>query len=215
LAPPVTTLGDRLTPNGIELRVAWEPPADGSRVSRYDLEVARDDGAYRAVDLAKKTSRRAMVAAIADHGYAFRVRARPRDGTPQAWATSSVSLVRQEESGPDVRASKGWKMADHPAYTGAGARYSKSEGAELSLAFDGSAVAIVGPTGPDRGRADVYVDGERVGRFDSAGSSYDPTRLLFAVDGLTPGPHVLTVRVAGTPGRPTVAVDSFLVLGQQ
>lgn len=215
MAPAVTTLGDRLTQNGIELKVAWEPPTDGGPVARYDLEVARDGGAYRAVDLAKKTSRRATVAAIADHSYAFRLRARPRDGTPQAWVTSTVSLVRHEESDPDVRASKGWKMADHPAYTGAGARYSRSKGAELSLAFEGSAVAIVGPTGPDRGRADVFVDGERLGRFDSAGASYDPVRLLFTVEGLTPGPHVLTIRVAGTPGRSTVAVDSFLVLGQQ
>jgi hypothetical protein len=214
MAPPVTTMGDRLTANGIELKVAWEPPTDGSRASRYDLEVARDSGAYRAVDLAKKTSRRATVPAAADHAYAFRLRMRAPDGTPQAWATSSVSLARHEEADGDVRASKGWKIADHPAYTGDGARYSKSKGAELSLAFDGSAVAIVGPTGPQRGRAEVFVDGERVGRFDTLGSSFEPVRLLFTVDGLTPGPHVMTIRVAGTPGRPMVAVDSFLVLGQ-
>jgi hypothetical protein len=38
--------------------------------------------------------------------------------------------------------------------------------------------------------------------------------LLFAVDGLAAGPHVMSVRVLGTPDRPMVAIDRFLVLGQ-
>ena len=214
LAPPTSTLGRRLTANGVGLNVAWAPPADGSRVSRYDLEVARDGGAYQAVGLARKTSRGATMAAVADHDYALRLRARSLDGTPGPWVTSSLRLAKLEESGPDVRATKGWKIAKHPAYTGAGARYSTLRGAELSLVFDGTAVAIVGPKGPGRGRADVSVDGQHVGRFDANAARFRPVQLLFTVDGLVPGPHVLSIRVQGTSGRPMVAIDRFLVLGQ-
>ncbi len=214
LAPPVTTLGGRLTASGIELDLAWQPPADGAKVSRYDLQAARDGGAYRPVRLASKTSRGATVAGVADQAYSFRVRARAADGTPGAFAESAVRLSRAEESGSAVRASKGWKVAKHPDYTGAGARYATSAGAELSLAFDGTGVAIVGPKGPGRGRADVFVDGERVGRFDAEANTFRPVQLLLAVDSLSPGSHVLTIRVAGTSGRPMVAIDRFLVLSQ-
>jgi hypothetical protein len=129
LAPPVTTLGGRLTSSGIELDLAWQPPADGAKVSRYDLQAARDGGAYRAVDLAKKTSRAATVAGVANQAYSFQVRARAADGTPGAYAESAVRLSRAEESGPAVRASKGWKVAKHADYTGAGARYATTAGA--------------------------------------------------------------------------------------
>ena len=214
IGPPITTLGSRLIPSGVELKVAWTAPADGSRISRYDLQVAPDGGTYRAVDLARKTSRSATAAAIANHDYAFRLRARAGDGAPGPWVTSSVRLARHEESGPDVRATKGWKVARHPRYTGAGARYATARGAELSLAFDGTAVAIVGPRGPGRGRADVLVDGQRVGQFDSNGRTFRPVQLLLTVDGLVPGPHVLAVRVLGTSGRPMVAIDRFLILSE-
>jgi hypothetical protein len=207
-------LGRRLTSNGIELNLAWTPPADGSPVSRYDLQVARDGGTYQAVDLARKTSRSTSAAAITDHDYAFRLRARASDGTPGPWVASSARIARHEESGPDVRVTKGWKIAHHPAYTGAGARYATLKGAELSLVFDGTAVAIVGPRGPGRGRADVSVDGQLVGRFDAKGAKFRPVQFLFKVDGLAAGPHVLSVRVLGTSGRPMVAVDRFVVLDQ-
>jgi len=214
MVQPVTALGDRLTAKGIELDLAWQPPADGAPPSRYDLDVSRDGGAWRPVDLARKTSRSMTIAAVADHDYVFRLRARSSDGTPGAYAETAVRLAVVEESAPDLRASKGWKVADHPDYTGAGARTSSTKGAELSLAFEGTAVAIVGPNGPGRGRAEVFVDGEPMGRFDATADAFRPVRLLFTVDGLADGPHVLSVRVMGTAGRPMVAVDRFLVLGQ-
>ena len=212
MAPAVTTLGNRLTSGGIELDLAWQAPADGSAVSRYDLRSARDGGAYGTVSLARKTARSATVAASANHDYAFQLRARAQDGTPGAYADTALRLSRVEESGTGVHASSGWKLAKYPAYTGDGARYATKAGAELTLAFDGTGVAIVGPKGPGRGRADVFVDDQHVGRFDAVADTFRPVQLLFAVDGLSPGPHVMTIRVAGTPGRPMVAVDRFLVL---
>ena len=214
LAPPVTTLGGRLTASGIELDLAWQPPADGAKVSRYDLQAARDGGAYRPVRLASKTSRGATVAGVADHAYSFQVRARAADGTPGAFAASAVRLSRVEESGSAVRASKGWKVAKHPDYTGAGARYATSAGAELSLAFDGTGVAIVGPRGPGRGEPTSS-------SMASASVASTPRRIPSGLSSCSwrsirchPDPDVLTIRVAGTPGRPMVAIDRFLVLSQ-
>jgi hypothetical protein len=84
----------------------------------------------------------------------------------------------------------------------------------MSIAFEGTAVAIIGPQGPGRGRAAVIVDGEQIGRFDAQADTFRAVRLLMTVDGLAAGPHVMTVRVLGTPGRPMVAIDRFLILSQ-
>ncbi|MET1231414.1 MAG: hypothetical protein ABWY52_01030 [Candidatus Limnocylindrales bacterium] len=214
VAPPMVTFGDRLATNGIELALAWQPPSDGSRAASYDLGVSRDGGAFRSVGLARKTSRRATIAAAADHAYVVRLRARDPGGTRGPYAESSIRLTRIDDAGSEVRASKGWKVANHRDYSGAGARYATTAGAEFSLAFDGTGIAIIGPMGPGRGRADVFIDGQHVGRFDAGADVFRPVRLLMTVDQQTAGPHVLTVRVAGTNGRPMVAVDAILVLSQ-
>jgi hypothetical protein len=214
MAPPVVGLGGRLAGTGMALDLAWQPPSAGERVSRYDLRASTGGEAYRTISLAKRTSRTASIAADANRDLVIQLRASGSDGTPGAWVETAIRLSRVEESAATVRASKGWKVAKHPAYTGSGARYATADGAELSLAFDGPGVAIVGPKGPGRGRADIFVDGERIGRFDALGDTFRPVRLLFTADGLASGPHVLTVRVAGTAGRPMVAVDRFLVLSQ-
>ncbi len=128
--------------------------------------------------------------------------------------TPPSAIVPVEDSAAGVRASSGWTVARHPAYSGT-ARYATKVGATLSIAFDGSAVAIVGPRGPGRGRADVVVDGERVARIDARASTFQPVKLLAVVDGLAAGPHVLSIRVIRTPDRPMVAIDRFLVLSQR
>jgi myo-inositol-1(or 4)-monophosphatase len=214
LAPAVAALGDRLTTHGIELDLAWQSPTDGSPVSGYDLEISGDGGSFRPVALSRKTSRKATIAIAADHTYVVRVRARAKDGTPGTYVDAPVRLAQVEESGPQVRASPGWRTAKHPAYSGGRARYATAAGAMLSMPFEGSGVAIIGPKGPGRGRAEVIIDGQRVGRLDAIADVFRPVRLLIAVDGLNPGPHILTVRVAGTGGRPMVAIDRFLILGQ-
>ena len=213
MAPAAASLGQRLTSGGMEVILAWDQPTDGSRASRYDLRMAVDGGSARAVKLARATSTSAKVSALVDRDYGLRLRARDGDGTPGAYAESAFHIVRVEDSADGVRASSGWTVAKHPAYSGT-ARYATKPGATLSVAFDGSAVAVVGPRGPGRGRADVIVDGERVARIDARASTFQPVELLAVVDGLAAGPHVLSVRVVRTPDRQMVAIDRFLVLSQ-
>jgi len=206
-------LGDRLAGDGIEISLAWRLPLAGTDPSRFDVGVARDGGSFRRVDLARPTSRRASMGALIGPEYLVRLRARTRDGAAGEYAESTFHLAAIEDSSSVIRATKGWTVARHPAYSGT-ARYATKAGATLSLAFDGTGIAVLGPVGPGRGGADVRVDGERVARIDARARTFRPHELLAAVDGLAAGPHVLSVTVAGTPGRPMVAVDRFVVLSQ-
>ena len=72
-------------------------------------------------------------------------------------------------------------------------------GAELSLAFEGTAVGAYVLAGPDAGIAEVGVDGGPVAQVDlyhaySKGLHY-PRTVMLGTD-LPPGPHVLTLRMA-------------------
>ena len=70
-------------------------------------------------------------------------------------------------------------------------------GASMSFSFDGTGVSWTAVTGPDRGRAQVYVDGVSVGTVDL----YAATRTFGVVEpigGLPDGPHVLRIVATGT-----------------
>jgi GH25 family lysozyme M1 (1,4-beta-N-acetylmuramidase) len=93
---------------------------------------------------------------------------------------------------------------------------SGARGAAVMLRFDGTGVAWTTITGPNRGRADVFVDAARVRTIDL----YSPTRsfgVVRRIDGLDDGPHLLRIVVSGR-SRPAsagdlIAVDRFDVIG--
>ena len=90
------------------------------------------------------------------------------------------------------------------------------EGAAVRLSFDGTGVDWITVTGPNRGRAKVFVDGELVRAWDL----FAPTRtfgVVRTIDGLDAGPHLLRIVVTGrhlpSSAGTLVAIDRFDVLG--
>jgi len=68
-----------------------------------------------------------------------------------------------------------------------------SAGAEVSLNFNGVALALVGPLSQAGGRADIYLDGKKAGQLDAFISEHTHDNALWHVYGLKPGAH--TVRI--------------------
>jgi hypothetical protein len=68
----------------------------------------------------------------------------------------------------------------------------------------------------DRGRADVYLDGTKVGTVDQYRSSTDARRILWK-SRVPYGKHTLEIRVLGThrsaSSNSYVDVDAFVTLG--
>ena len=69
----------------------------------------------------------------------------------------------------------------------------------------------VGPVGPTRGKARVYIDGKLAETVNTWASSFRATRVLFQKQWDATGSHRIDILVAGTDGHPTVAIDAFLV----
>lgn len=98
----------------------------------------------------------------------------------------------------DINFSEGWEQAD--TY-----RYSSQSGAFCEITFDGSAICIEGLRGEDAGKAEVYIDGDKVDIIDQFGFTkaqmprYDQSVVPFrwSVDHLTVGEHRVRLVVIG------------------
>jgi hypothetical protein len=119
-----------------------------------------------------------------------------------------------EERHAPVRSSPGeaWRLARDDRASRGSFSLTKRIGADTVLRFDGRGVDWVTVTGPNRGRARVWIDGERVRVVDLSA----PSRTFGVVErfeGLSAGTHVLRIEVLGRRGPDAggrgVAIDRF------
>ena len=128
------------------------------------------------------------------------------------WVTD-YSYATYQENRARVHYKGTWTTVRHPAYAGGLARAATKAGAAARITFDGTGVAWVGPVGPTRGKAKVYVDGQLVKTVDTHATHYAPTKILFKTTFPKLGQHTLRIVVQGTADHPTVAIDEFVVRG--
>jgi hypothetical protein len=211
-APASTLVGAvRLSLTSVPVRIGWSLVGDASDLRRYDVQRSVDGGAFRGVALASPTTTRVVMALAPGHHYRFRVRAVDRAGRASPWATGSDTALARRQQSAGSYAGAGWVTAGSSAYLGGSARASRSSRSRVSFTFSGTSVAWIGPVGPTRGRASVYLDGALVKTVDLHRSTFQARRVLYTAR-VAAGSHTLTIRVAGTAGHPWVAVDAFAVL---
>ena len=118
---------------------------------------------------------------------------------------------RYGESSKAIAYTGTWRTARHNAYAGDKVRYATSKGASATFTFTGSRVTWYGPTGPTRGKAKVFVDGEYVKTVNLRRGSFDARSALFRKSWASSGEHTIRIEVVGTAGHPMVAIDEFVV----
>jgi hypothetical protein len=123
-----------------------------------------------------------------------------------AWIDSTDARVA--ESSPAISYASTWSTARYAAYSGKTVKYATRSGATASLAFTGNGIAWIGPVGPTRGTAKVYLDGRYAGTVDLRRSTFIARKTIFS-RALTAGPHTFKIVVTSS-GRP-VAIDNFIV----
>jgi hypothetical protein len=133
--------------------------------------------------------------------------------TPTTKETSTTqAIVRYGDSSQQITYSSGWSIAKYGGYLGGAVHYSGTQDATATFRFTGSAVSWLGPTGPTRGKANVYVDGAFVRTVDLYASRFHARpAAIFTQTWAQIGTHSLTIKVAGTLDRPIVAIDGFTV----
>jgi hypothetical protein len=196
----------------VKVRVGWSASDGGSGVAGYELQQRTGTGTFKKVlgGNAVTADRTLQVGTT----YQFRARATDAAGNQSGWSTGPAFRARLTQDGQAaVRYSAGWRSARPAGASGGTVRSATAAGATATLAFTGTGVAWVAPTGPALGQAEVWVDGARAATVDLRAATASSRRLVFAIRWDSPGAHTIQVRVAGTAGRPRVDVDGFLVMG--
>ncbi|HET9457945.1 MAG TPA: hypothetical protein VFO78_11420, partial [Candidatus Limnocylindrales bacterium] len=145
--------------------------------------------------------------------HAYRVRV-AGPGAPGPWATvDDVAADRIEATSRTVVLDGPWERVAFGAYSGGSALSTDGNGATLTWQGTAQAIAIVGPTGPTRGRMIVTVDGTRADVVDLRSAHFVARQVLFTASLPAPALHEITIEAEPVGGRRTVAVDDIVTLG--
>ncbi|MEW5991963.1 MAG: transglycosylase family protein [Chloroflexota bacterium] len=133
---------------------------------------------------------------------------------PEGWGLAQFAGRAYDDSSGRITFSDGWAEAGYSRYNGGLVRYATAPGASTSFSFTGTAISVVGPIGPTRGDARVYVDGAFVGTMSSYARHFRPRVRIFALAFDEVGQHTIRLEVVGRGGHPMVAIDEFVVEGE-
>jgi hypothetical protein len=124
-------------------------------------------------------------------------------------ATKKAAPTVFDESSSAVNYSGGWGEAEFAGYNGGQVRYAVEAKTSLWFSFRGSSIAWIGPKGPTRGQARVFIDDALVATVDVYATRFRPRATVFSKDFGQIGSHTIRIEVVGTPGRQTIALDEF------
>lgn len=215
---PVARLraGGSLSASGeVQVDIAW--PATGSDdVVLYELEQSRDLGVtWQSISTTPSVNAVAAVPTTIMDGVRHRLQATDRAGNVGAHIERATSTAVVEESASAVWVSAvPWREEVSSDASGGRLLHADKAGAGAVFTFTGSSVAWVGASAPNRGKADVLLDGVRVATVDSYSATPRHRALQFATP-VAPGVvHRLEIRPLGKGSASSrrVDVDAFVVL---
>lgn len=108
-----------------------------------------------------------------------------------------------------------WRREEDPEASAGSLRATETRGAAAAASFEGIAVRVLGPVGPDGGLADVEVDGAlELVPIDAWSPIARSRQVLYSRSGLAPGRHTVRIAARGE-GNPRsagarVAVDAVV-----
>jgi hypothetical protein len=205
-ASPAATLGIATLP----ARVSWTAATDpSSPIGGYELQVSIDGGAWGPATALSPTALAIAPSQTIGHAYQYRLRARDVVGNWSPWvAGPAVRTGLAQNNSRSVVYSGRWTRYSYRNASGGSATYATAKGASAKLTFRGRAVAIVGPIGPARGSARIYVDGVYRGTVKFRASTNRSRQVMYTTTFSSLGTHSIQMRLAGN-GR--VDLDTFVV----
>ena len=199
----------------VPVRVTWSAATDagGSGAATYDVARSTDGGALTTI-ATQITGTSYSTTVSGNHTHRFQVRARDWAGNVGPWKPGTTLRVgvTQQTSGSIAYTGSTWPTASSTSFTGGSVRYSTTAGAKASYLFTGRGVAFVSTRGPNRGSANIYIDGTLAATVSLYHSSLSYRYVAFQKSWSTSGSHRISVVVAGTAGHPRVDVDAFEVV---
>src|SRR5262249_29250742 len=137
----------------------------------------------------------------------FRVRASDGAGNRSHWSLITVhpSLRDSAKSAITYAGTGAWKTRTDSAAFGGSVARSKSGGAFAITALTGGSIALIAPTGPNLGTAEVSIDGGAFTTVSLVAPKSHERRVVFAANGLPAASHTIEVKVVSG----IVDIDAF------
>jgi hypothetical protein len=224
-APSVTRVRTRLTPKVVgspssaTVDLVWSGSDAGSGVGMYEVQRSVNQGAWQSLALPTLDATRMTTFVDSGKDYRYRVRATDGAGNTSAWLmTTAVEVSRRGETNGSIVYTGTWYRPSIVEAIGGKTKRARVNGSWATLSFTGTAVGWIGIKGPDRGKAQVWIDGVKAGTIDLYHPNFEPRELLFVKNGLTDGNHTIEIRTIGKRNTAStnnwVDIDDFLVVGK-
>ncbi|HZE29995.1 MAG TPA: N-acetylmuramoyl-L-alanine amidase [Actinoallomurus sp.] len=128
-------------------------------------------------------------------------------------ATSSVTRTTSIRSDLSASRTGTWKTTTNSQYLGGRGLYSSAKGATASWTVTTRSVALINKRTTTSGKLYVYVDGAYAATIDTRTSSSLYRQVQWTRTWSTSTRHTIKIKVAGTSGRPTIAIDGLAYIG--
>lgn len=214
---PEFVQGSSVTGGLVVIRVEWTGQDAVSGIAGYQLNQRTDSGSWKNVPAGS-----AVATVVADdrsvdrtlspgHAYTFRAKATDNATNGSAWAVGlRTSIKKFQESANRIHYQGKWTRTTAGSPWGGAARRSSVAGATASFTFTGRSFAWVSTLAPDRGRAEVYVNGILAGTVDLYSTTLRSRSIVWTGHWATSVTRTISIMVLGTAGRPKVDIDAIV-----
>lgn len=206
--------------NLIPFSISWPASASpvnnpsGTATLAYQLEVSNNGGtSFTSLAAQAGTS---FNAALAAGAYRFRVRA-CYNTSCSAWSTGpNLTLTAIQNNNRSISYNGTWTLNALTGAYGGSVNFAATNREKASLRFNGSSVAYVATTGPNRGRVAIFINNVRVAIVDLYSPTVQPARIVYVVSGLVNAQHQITIQPLGNRNASSIGnrvdLDAFIVV---
>jgi len=206
----LATLGSGTMP----VRSAWSA-TDPSGIAKYVLQRQVNGGSWGTVSLSSAAATSLKESLTLGATYRYRVKSTDGAGNTSGYAYSpTFKPTLTQQSSSSVSYSGTWTSASTTYASGGSLKYAAAKGASASWTFTGSSIGWVAYRGPNRGSADVYIDGVLKATVDLYSAASYAKQIVYAATWGSNGTHTIKIVCRGTSGHPRVDVDAFVRLVQ-
>ena len=213
---PIAVLvpGVQLGATALQLRVIWPAGTDPtSAIAGYEVQSSENGGPWTASIPRTAAQREARYTLKFDVPYRFRVRTVDAAGNWSPWVENvdTARIHPVDDRSSSVARSGSWSRRASASAWHKTVTASSSARATLSMRFTGHGIALIGPKGPLRGGARIYIDGRHITTISMKSSSSISRMVAFHYYFGDGGTHTITVRPTGTGRYPVFRLDAFVV----
>jgi subtilisin family serine protease len=196
----------------VPVTIKWSA-SDASGINAYDLYASTNGGAWTKQTLTTATATSRSFDLTPGSRYQFAVAARDGAGNWSGWSYGPTFRVdNYADNNTAIKYSTGWTRSAWTDAYGGTVTAAAAKNASATFTFTGRGVAWVASKATNRGQAYVYVDGVYQGSWELYSATTRPRTVVMTGNWATSATHTVQIVVVGTTGRPTVDIDSLIVL---